>query len=135
MTMKRFVIAAVVVASTLASSGVAEAKIVDLTASPNPATLGDRVRHEVSVGVYARLDVWVSASGFEQPGTGTLPPGAWGYQCCPSQTAGTAAWHYRSNATVVPGTYRFGAVTRARGQWLSSALVGGTLKTVWIAVR
>jgi hypothetical protein len=135
MAMKRFLIAAVCVASILGGASVAEAKIVDLSVSPNPATLGDRVRHDVSIGAYAPLDVWVSAAGFEQPGLGTLPPGGWSYVCCPSQTAGTPAWHFRSFSAAVPGAYRFGAVSRARGTWLATAVVGGTSTSVWAKVR
>jgi hypothetical protein len=133
--MKRFMIVATLVALVLGGSVGAHAKVIDLTASPNPATLGERVRHDVSLGASARLEIWVSATGFEQPGLGTLPPGAWFAECCPSQTAGTPAWHFRSLAIVPPGTYRFGAVARTRGTWLSSGLAGGTLASVWARVR
>jgi len=114
--------------STLASSPVA------LKASPNPAMLGDRVVHTIELGAPARLDVWVSAQGFAQPGTGTLPPGAWRKECCPSQTAGTAAWHFRSYSVAPAGTYRFGAGARAVGVYLSTAAAGSASASVWIRV-
>ena len=132
--MKRFIAGAVLLGVIVGGSGVAEAKVVAITASPNPVVLGDRVRHTVEVGAYARLEVWISAAGFQQPGIGTLPGGSWSYECCPQQTAGTPAWHYRSGGTVVPGSYRFGAVSRARGSFLSSALVGGTIAATWVRV-
>jgi len=113
----------------------ASAKVVGISASPNPALLGDRVRHTVVVGVYGPLDVWISANGFGQPGGGTLPPGTWSYECCPGQTAGTPAWHYRSSSPAAPGSYRVGAVTRLRGSFLSTAAVSGTSAWVWIQVR
>ena len=75
----------------------------------------NRVRHTVNLGAPTRLELYVSAAGFERPGTGTLPAASWIYRCCPAQTAGTPAWYYRSNAGVAPGSYRFGAVARARG--------------------
>jgi len=112
----------------------ASAKVVGISASPNPAGLGDRVRHTVEVGVYGRLEVWVSATGFERPGTGTLPPGTWSYECCPGQTAGTAAWHYRSSSSAGPGSYRFGVVSRMRGSFLSTAMAGGSSAGVWVRV-
>jgi hypothetical protein len=133
--MKRFAIVATLVTLVLGGSVAAHAKIIDLAASPNPATLGERVRHDVSLGVSARLEIWVSARGFEQPGLGTLPSGAWSAGCCPSQTAGTPAWYFRSSSIAPPGAYRFGAVSRARGTWLSSAVAGGTLASVWARVR
>ena len=74
-------------------AGPAQAKIVDLTASPNPANVGNLVRHTVSLGAATRLELYVSAVGFERPGTGTLPAGSWMYRCCPGQTAGTPAWY------------------------------------------
>src|SRR3990172_1592565 len=110
------------------------AKVVGISASPNPAGLGDRVRHTVEVGVYGRLEVWVSAAGFERPGTGTLPAGTWIYECCPGQTAGTAAWHYRSSSSAGPGSYRFGVVSRMRGSFLSTAIAGGSSAGVWVRV-
>ena len=113
----------------------ASAKVVGISASPNPARLGDHVRHTVDVGVFGRLDLWVSASGFDRPGLGTLPSGAWSYECCPGQTAGTPAWHFRSAGTVGQGSYRFGAVTRARGSFLSTAAIGSTSASVWVQVR
>jgi hypothetical protein len=112
----------------------AEAKVIDIGASPNPANLRDRVRHTIDIGTSGRLDVWVSASGFEAPGSGTLPPGAWSYECCPSQTAGTPAWHFRSIAPVA-GSFRFNAVARLRGTFLSTASVPGGVSSVWIVIR
>ena len=72
---------------------VVQAKLVDLTASPNPATIGNQVRHTVNLGAPTRLELYVSAAGFERPGIGTLPAGSWTYRCCPAQTAGTPAWY------------------------------------------
>jgi hypothetical protein len=112
----------------------ASAKTIDLSASPNPAHLGNRVRHDITVGSVGRLEIWVSASGFQQPGSGTLPAGVWSFECCPSQTAGTPAWHYRSSGTVRTGPYRFNATTRARGTFLSTAFVAGQSASVWIRV-
>ena len=109
-----------------------EAKLVELSASPNPANVGSNVRHSVALGAPGRLEIWVSATGFERPGMGTLPPGSWTPECCPSRTAGTSAWHYRSFGVVPPGSYRFGAIGRRRGQFLSSAAVASTVDSVWI---
>jgi hypothetical protein len=117
------------------STGVAAAKTVSIGASPNPARVGDRVRHEVVVGTVGRLDVWVSASGFERPGSGTLPNGTWSFECCPSQTAGTPAWHYRSSSFVSAARYRFPAIAGTRGTFLSSAGVAGVVDGVWISIR
>jgi hypothetical protein len=80
------------------------------------------------------LDLYVSAVGFERPGTGTLPPGSWTYRCCPGQTAGTPAWFYRSNAGATPGSYRFGAVARARGVFLSTVVTAVGSANVWIRI-
>ena len=98
--MKRSLLA--VVAALVVVAGPAQAKLVDLTASPNPANVGNQVRHTVSLGAPTRLELYVSAAGFERPGTGTLPAGSWTYRCCPAQTAGTPAWYYRANAGVSP---------------------------------
>jgi hypothetical protein len=128
--------AAVLALATVIIAAVpAFAKIVGISASPNPASVGDRVRHTVEVGTRAPLEVWVSASGFERPGSGTLPAGSWTYECCPAQTAGTPAWHYRSGSIVAPGIYRFGAVARSPGTYLSSAVVAGGSAGVWIRIR
>ncbi|HWO71217.1 MAG TPA: hypothetical protein VNP94_10760 [Actinomycetota bacterium] len=114
---------------------VARAKAaVTIAASPNPAVLGQRVRHTVGVGMSGGLQVWVSATGFSQPGMGTLPPGTWTWECCPSQTAGTPAWHYRSARAVSPGTYAFGAYARTRGTFLSTASVSTAVARVWIRI-
>jgi hypothetical protein len=111
------------------------AKTVSISASPNPASVGDRVRHTVAVGAsVGRLEIWVSARGFGQPGFGSLPPGTWRYECCPSQTAATPAWHYRSSTTVSPGSYAFTAAARARGTFLSTAAVAGGSSGVWIRI-
>jgi hypothetical protein len=112
----------------------AEAKLVDIGASPNPAKVGNTVRHTVALGAAGRLEVWVSAAGFERPGSGTLPPGSWTAECCSPRTAGTPAWHYRSFAIAPPGSYRFGAVARARGMFVSSAAIGFTSDGVSIRV-
>jgi len=133
--MKRYLAIAMFLVVLAGGAGDASAKVVGLDGSPNPAALGDRVRHTIDLGVSARLEVWVSAAGFQQPGPGTLPAGSWSYECCPSQTAGTPAWHFRSASIVAPGSFRFGAVARARGTFLSSALAAGTIASVWIRVR
>jgi hypothetical protein len=125
------VLAAVVVGLTAAP---AQAKVVGISASPNPASIGSHVRHSVDVGAVARLDVWVSATGFQQPGSGTLPAGSWSFECCPSQVAGTPAWHYRSFGIVPPGSYRFNAIARARGTFLSTATAAGAGASVTIRI-
>lgn len=107
---------------------------VQITASPNPATVGQRVIHTIDMFGGGGLQVWVSAKGFAQPGTGTLPPGSWVWECCPSQTAGTAAWHYRSATYVPAGSYRFGAGARVRGTFASTAQVGATSVSVWVRI-
>ena len=111
----------------------AEAKLVEIGASPNPAKVGTIVRHTVALGATGRLEVWVSAAGFERPGTGTLPQGSWALECCPPRTAGPA-WHYRTFSIAPPGSYRFGTVARARGTFLSSAAVGFSSDGVSIRV-
>lgn len=132
--MKRWFVPVVLLTVALAAVPAA-AKTVGVTASPNPARVGDRVRHDVEVGTVGRLDVWVSARGFDRPGQGTLPAGTWSYECCPGQTAGTPAWHYRSSSFVAQGAYRFGAVARLPGTFLSTALVAGVSASVWIRIR
>jgi hypothetical protein len=112
----------------------AQAKVVGIDASPNPAVLGTRVRHTIEVGALGRLEVWVSALGFQAPGDGTLPPGTWTPECCPGQTLGTPAWHFRSSGVAAPGSYRFSATTRTRGTFLSTALVAGATASVLIRV-
>jgi hypothetical protein len=109
------------------------ATIVDLSASPDPASVGTKVVHVVRVGAYAPLDVWVSASGFEQPRLGTLPPGQWRLECC-SAVEGGQAWHFRSGGGVPPGSYRFGAVARATGLFGSRAAVQASSDVVWIRI-
>jgi hypothetical protein len=131
--MKRSFLASLLLATLVGIvAAPAEAKLVELSASPNPANVGTTVRHSVALGAPGRLEIWVSASGFERPGMGTLPPGSWALECCPSRTAGTVAWHYRSFGLVPPGPYRFGAVARMRGRFLSSAAVAFTSDSVWI---
>ncbi len=112
----------------------AQAKVVGIDASPNPASIGARVRHTVEVGTVGRLEAWVSANGFQTPGIGTLPPGTWTIECCPSQTLGTSAWHYRSFGVAIPGKYRFTAVARTRGVFLSTAMVGVSSASVSITI-
>jgi len=124
----------VIVLSTVFLAAPAHAKVVDLTASPNPAVVGAHVRHTVSIGGASRIELFVSAAGFERPGTGTLPPGAWTYRCCPPQTAGTPAWYYRSNVIAAPGSYRFGAFARVRGMFLSTAMTSLGVDGVWVRV-
>jgi hypothetical protein len=135
--MKRFsrVAALVVTVALVLSAGVAAAKTLSISASPNPARVGDRVRHEVVTAVVARLDVWVSATGFDRPSLGRLPNGTWSFECCPPQTAGTAAWHYRSSSFVPPGQYRFPSIARARGTFLSTVVSAGATSHVWVAIR
>jgi hypothetical protein len=130
--MKRSLLALVLTLVVVAAP--AHAKLVDLTASPNPAYVGNQVRHTVSLGAPTRLELYVSAVGFERPGTGTLPAGSWTYRCCPGRTSGTPAWYYRSSAGVAPGSYRFGAVARARGQFLSTANTTIGSASVWIRI-
>ena len=133
--MKRSMSASLLVALLVGVlAGPAEAKLVELDVSPNPAKVGTNVRHSLALGTAGRLEVWVSASGFERPGVGTLPPGSWVARCCPSRTAGTPAWQYRSFGVVPPGAYRFGAVARTRGTFLSSAAIGFTSDSVWIRI-
>ena len=110
----------------------AEAKVVEVDALPNPAAVGSEVRHSVALGAPGRLEIWVSASGFERPGTGTLPPGSWARECCPRRTAGTPAWHYRSFGIAPPSSYRFVARARTRGMFLSSAAVAVISDAVWV---
>ena len=118
--MKRTLLALALAVTFVAAP--AHAKLVEIAASPNPVGLGDHVRHTVSIGGPARIEVYVSVTGFERPGNGTLPPGSWTYRCCPPQTAGTPAWHYRSNAISPPGAYRFGTYARARGSFRSTVV-------------
>ena len=122
------------VAAIVPARAVAATAPVGINASPNPATLGDKVVHVVKIGVYAPLDIWVSAAGFEQPRLGTLPPGTWRLECCTSITDGTAAWHFRSDGVVAPGSYRFGAFARAVGRFRSTAAVQSTADAVWIRI-
>jgi hypothetical protein len=117
------------------SAGPATAKTISIGASPNHARVGDGVRHDVVVGTVGRLDVWVSASGFQQPSSGTLPSGTWSFECCPSQTSGTPAWHYRSSSFVSPGSYRFSALARAPGYFVSTAMLAGRWSKVRIRIR
>jgi hypothetical protein len=120
--------------ATVLIAAPAHAKLVEITVAPNPAGLGERVRHTVSIGGPSRIEVFVSAAGFERPGTGTLPPGLWVYRCCPPQTAGTPAWTYRSNAVAPPGSYRFGAYARARGTFLSTVVTTVGRDGVWVRI-
>lgn len=134
--MRRIVTVAVLV-SGLMGLGVMPAGgkgVVEISASPDPVVLGQRVSHTVTTAATGRIDIWVSARGFRQPGFGTLPSGAWTWVCCPSQTAGTAAWHYRSGASVARGTYRFGADAVRAGSYLSSAALGFAVASVWVRV-
>jgi hypothetical protein len=112
----------------------AQAKVVEIVASPNPLGLGEHVRHTVTIGGPARLELYISAAGFERAGEGTLPPGSWVYRCCPAQTAGTAAWYYRSNVFAAPGSYRFGTYARSRGSFVSTAVTTIGPDSVWVRV-
>ncbi|HZP89436.1 MAG TPA: hypothetical protein VFC04_00385 [Actinomycetota bacterium] len=107
---------------------------VTIQASPNPATVGQKVTHTLALSTTGSLRVWVSAVGFRQPSLGTLPPGAWVKTCCPAEAGGASAWLYRSTSGVPPGTYRFGAVAKAPGTYLSTAQVGLAKAGVWIMV-
>ena len=108
-------------AFALVSEPAATAGSVAVQASPNPAYLGKRVVHTVGLSTSGYLNVWVSAKGFDQPRIGSLPPGSWRWECCPAEAAGAAAWHYRSSTVARPSIYRFGAMTRSRGAFLSTA--------------
>jgi hypothetical protein len=107
---------------------------VQIAASPNPVGVGQRVVHTVTTSVFGRLEVWVSAKGFAQPGIGTLPPGSWSFECCPSQTVGTPAWHYRSTNPWPVGSFRFGAGAIRTGSYLSTAAVGVAFGSIWVRV-
>jgi len=132
--MKRALVLAVALATLLLGWPAEAAGPVTIQASPNPAYLGVRVVHTVGLSTYGYLNVWVSAKGFDQPGIGSLPPGSWRWECCPSETAGTAAWHYRSSTVAKPGIFRFGAMTRSRGAFLSTARVAVYSSTVWVRI-
>ncbi len=107
---------------------------VTISASPNPAAVGQRVTHTITARGGGYLNVWVSAKGFAQPKTGTLPSGTWTRECCPPQTAGTAAWHFRSTGPVAAGSYRFGADAALRGSFLSTAQIGSATGSVWVRI-
>jgi hypothetical protein len=107
---------------------------VSIAASPNPVRLGQRVVHTVQVVVPGSLAIWVSATGFNQPGLGTLPAGSWTKECCPTETNGTAAWHYRSSRMVPIGVFQFGTTSRSRGLYLSTARLGAARVSVWVRV-
>jgi len=135
--MRRFVVLMALLGSMVPLVGPAPAggkAAIAVSASPNPVVLGQRVVHSVTVAVSGRLGVWVSSAGFGQPGLGTLPAGSWSQECCPSQTAGTAAWHYRSSSPVPVGSYRFGADARRTGSYLSTASLGFPSSSIWVRV-
>jgi hypothetical protein len=79
--------------------------------------------HPIDLGGSGRLDVWISAVGFGKPGLGTLPSGSWTLECCPTQTAGTYAWHYQSFGRTASGKYRFGADAVHPGTYRSTAAI------------
>jgi hypothetical protein len=113
----------------------ASASPLQVAASPNRASVGQRVVHTIGLGGSGRLDVWISAIGFGKPELGTLPSGSWTLECCPTQTAGTYAWHYRSWRSAPSGRYRFGADAVHPGTYRSTAaipLVSASIR-VWIA--
>jgi hypothetical protein len=131
--MRRIVLGIVLaVVATVPARAAAASAVVEISASPNPASLGQKVVHRVGVGAYAPLDIWVSATGFEQPRLGTLPKGRWTLECCSPQPGEGPEWHYR--AIVPPSTYRFGAFARARGWYASIAAVGQSLDAVWVKI-
>jgi hypothetical protein len=131
--MRRTILAGAV-ALLLAPSAAQAAAGVSITASPNPAAVGGRVAHTVTISTPGPLNVWVSARGFAKPGMGSLPSGSWVLECCPAQTNGTTAWHFRSTGIAVPGTYRFRATTRLAGRFLSTAALGLIAAGVWVRI-
>jgi len=132
--MRRIVLASLVLLTTALPARALAASVVGITASPDPAFLGDRVVHRVLVGAPARLDVWVGAAGFDKPRLGTLPPGTWQLDCCAPPAVDSPAWHYRSSSPVTPSTYRFGAMASARGSFASAAAALGVVDVVWVHV-
>jgi hypothetical protein len=110
----------------------AQASPILIGAAPNPAAVGQRVVHSVAVGAPERLDVWVSAVGFGRPGFGTLPTGSWSLECCPVQTSGTAAWHYRSTVIAQPGNYRFGVDAAHPGTYRSTARIATSSASILV---
>lgn len=133
--MKRTLVALAAIAVLGGTPSASALGWVSLGASPNPAVVGERVQHAVTVGTLGRLELWVSAKGFDRPGLGTLPSGSWTKECCPAQTAGTTAWHYRSTIAVTPGEFRFGARSRRTGTFLSSAMLGAASTQLWVHVN
>jgi hypothetical protein len=131
--MRRFVVAAVVAALLMPGTAGASAGPT-IEASPNPAHVGEKVVHKTTLPEQGILHLWVSARGFRQPGDGTLPPGSWTWECCPMQTAGTPAWHFRSERPAAAGRYRFGALARTTGTFLSTVSVNALSDGVWIRV-
>lgn len=129
---KVFVVAVLLAALSPTSAGASSQ--ISIAASPNPAAVGQRVVHTVGLVGGGGLQVWVSARGFARPGLGTLPPGTWVLECCPPQTAGTPAWHYRSATYASAGSYRFGALAQVRGTYESSAAVGVSSTNVWVRI-
>lgn len=105
-----------------------------LSASPNPAIVGQSVTFGVSISqsVGARLEMWVSARGFDRPTLGSLPLGGWSYQCCTAEVS--PAWYYRSYANAPAGLYRFAATARARGTHPAVARLGAYRASVSIQV-
>jgi hypothetical protein len=99
---------------------------VALEAEPNPAPSGQTIRFtiEASGDRAVRLQVWISAVGVKRPGLGNLPPGQWNLVCCPGQTAGDPAWHYRSEFPAQDGRYAFRAVADRRGSHVATAAYG-----------
>jgi hypothetical protein len=132
--MRRGLILVLFVLASLTPSRAMGVTIVGISASPNPAVVGQKVVHTLRVGVTAPLDIWLSATAFRQPRLGTLPSGRWRLECCPGATAGSYAWHYRSAGGVPPSTYRFGAITRARGTFASTAVVLSTSDVEWVRI-
>ena len=131
--MRRWGIATVLAVAMLASPADALA-VVTVTASPNPATVGQRVFHTIQTTTGGSLNARVSAVGFAQPTMGTLPPGTWRWECCLPQPAGAPTWYYHSDSVVAPGTYRFGADALRTGRYLSSAGVGSVISGVWVRI-
>jgi hypothetical protein len=141
--MRRFVLAGAaalalipaVLAPVLAPAAARADGPLSFSASPNPVGVGQTVTFSVSITgmVPARLEVLVSARGFDRPTMGTLPAGSWTYTCCPAEIGGPA-WSYKSFTTVSPGLYRFRAVAWAAGLHAAAAHLGPYRASVLIRV-
>jgi hypothetical protein len=106
--------------------------VVTLGAEPNPALSGQTVRFTIEAAGEraARLQAWISAMGVKRPGLGNLPTGHWDLVCCPAQTAGDPAWHYRSDLLAQGGRYTFRAVADRRGSHVATAAYGAATDSI-----